>query len=162
MRASCLLLVCLAACGSEPAPTPAVPAPAAAPALSPPPVSAAHVASVSISVRPPDGGSAFCDFAVDGAVRGGHLSGDDPPFVHQDDGVVSPEVVAALRAAADSVLVEPRPVSSVADGAGTSSIDITLDDGTVFHHVWTFGAHSDDPRAVALETLLMEHHIGGW
>lgn len=162
MRASCLLLVCLAACGSEPAPTPALPIPSTTPAPPPPPVSAAHVTSVAISVRPMEGGAAFCDFGVDGAVRGGHLSGDDPPFVHQEDGVVTTEVLAAIHAAAEAVLVAPRPVSSVPDGPGTSSFDITLDDGTVFHHVWTFGAHSDDPRAVALETLLVEHHIGAW
>jgi hypothetical protein len=105
---------------------------------------------------------AFCSFEASGAVRGGHLSGDSPPFVHQDEGTVSPDVIAALFAAASAVLAEPRPAAGVADGPGTTSLDITSRDGTVFHHTWAFGGHSPDARVVALEALITEHRIGGW
>lgn len=145
-------------CAASPAPIPE-PVPPAPPVEVPVP---AHVNWVGLTVRPPEGGQGFINYKESGEAVGGHLSGDSPPFVHQDEGTVTPEVFAAIRAAAEVVLVEPRPVSSVPDGDGTSYIDIGLSDNTSFHHVWTFKGQSADARVVALEKLLMENRVGAW
>ncbi len=150
--------IALAASGCLASPAP-VPEPVVQPVEVPVP---ARVTSVGLSVRPIGGGMGFITYKESGEAVGGHLSGDSPPFVHQDEGKVSPEVFAAIRAAADAVLVEPRPISAVPDADGTTSIDIGLSDNTAFHHVWTFREQPSDARVVALEKLLMEHRIGAW
>src|SRR5437868_4179019 len=70
-------LVLLAGCRREPPPRPAL-------------------VAVSISVVPASGGRAEFEVRRNGTVRGGHLSGDSVPVVHQDGGRVDSVGVGSL------------------------------------------------------------------
>jgi Flp pilus assembly protein CpaB len=120
---------------------------------------AVGVTRVELSVqRPP--GSAHCTFEADGQLRGGHLSGDDPPFVHQQDGQLTEEARAAIWKAAEEALRAGIPATSVA--GDSVSVRIEASDGSSVTWAWAFGSEPADPRVAELSRLLHQHHVGGW
>lgn len=161
-RVACVVLVVMAsACGSETSPpTP----PPAAPVPTPAPTPPATITQVEILVQPANGGSASCEFHADGSVTGGHLSGDNPPFVHQDTGRLADADRARMWEAAEAVVREfgNGPPSSTPEGRGTITLVVTRSDATSVRRVWPFGTEPAEPLVKALHTLVMAHHIGGW
>jgi hypothetical protein len=161
-----VLLVIASACGGEtsaPAPAPATPAPAT-PAPTPAPPPAVTITQVEILVQPANGGSASCEFHADGAVTGGHLSGDNPPFVHQDTGRIADPDRARMWAAAEAVVRElgNGPPSATPEGRGTITLVVTKSDASMVRRVWPFGTEPTEPSVKALHEIVMAHHIGGW
>lgn len=165
---ACVLLVALAsACGSETpartsAPPPQAPAPTPPPTPAPPP--AATITQVGIIVQPANGGSASCDFHADGSVTGGHLSGDNPPFVHQATGRLAEADRVRIWEAAEVVWRElgSGPPSATREGPGTIALVVHRSDATMLRRVWPFGTVPTEPSVAALHDLVMAHHIGGW
>jgi hypothetical protein len=144
-------LLALAGCG------PAVPDAEDAPEEPPP--APVGVTRVELSVqRAP--GSAHCTFEADGKLHGGHLSGDDPPFVHQQDGQLTEEARAAIWKAAEEALRAGIPASAVA--GDSVSVRIDASDGSSVTWAWPFGTEPADPRLAELSRLLHQHHVGGW
>ncbi|MCC6522087.1 MAG: hypothetical protein IT373_05450 [Polyangiaceae bacterium] len=97
---------------------------------------------------------------ADGSMTGAHLSGDDPPFVHQDRGELAPEIRDEIWAAARAVLAAPEGGS--VPGVDTVTLWIRLSDGTTVERAWRTGAAPSDPALQALLELVTAHHIGGW
>lgn len=170
-RVSVVALVLASACGSEtsttapapatPTPPSPAPAPAPTPAPAPPPVT---IAQVQILVQPTNGGSASCEFRADGSVTGGHLSGDNPPFVHQATGRLADADRARLWEAAEVVVREfgSAPPSATPEGRGSIALVVLRSDTTMVRRVWPFGSEPAEPSVKALHELVMAHHIGGW
>ena len=120
---------------------------------------APELRSVGIDIRPADGGQAFFTVQRSGEASGGHMSGGDPPFVHERTETLSEEATAAIFAAAAAVVSPPLPEPGVEPGSGTSSIRVVV--GDVVHQFhWSQGGRHPDPRVAALDALLREHAVG--
>jgi hypothetical protein len=122
------------------------------------------ITSIGLTVVPPDAGRAHVVYAPGGLVRGGHLSGDSVPFVHQAEGRVAGEPLVALwraaRALGESLLA--RQDSIPAGGRGYLRLDIERRGRAPAVIVWPFGTEHPDRRVRELVTLVMAHRVGGW
>jgi len=122
------------------------------------------ITSIEIIVVPPGGGQAQATFLPDGLVRGGHLSGDSPPMVYQDEKRLLSTTVRAIwtaaRALGDTLLaVNVTPDSTY---HGYVLLQITFDRDPMVSLLWPFRGEHADARVRALAALLMEHRTGGW
>lgn len=137
---------------------------AATACLAPGGLAAQAITSIGLIVVPADAGSAQVHFAPDGTVRGGHLSGDPVPFVHQAEGRISRRTVAALwravRALGDSMLATQDSVPTL--GRGCHRIEIERAGLEPAFIVWPFGTEHPDARVRALVRLMLAHRVGGW
>jgi hypothetical protein len=145
---------------TPPAPRSQEPAPEPAPEPEPAPAPALTIASVSVTVRRSDPGHAFMSYRADGTTQGGHLSGDDPPFVHQDDGTLDPAARAAMWAAAEAALAVPP--STMPPGPETVELTVARSDNSTVAWRWPFGTEPTEPAVRALYALAHQHRIGGW
>ncbi|MEK7667713.1 MAG: hypothetical protein AAB409_03605 [Gemmatimonadota bacterium] len=128
------------------------------------PVPARVITSIGITVVPAGGGQAHAAFFPDGLVRGGHLSGDPVPFVHQDEDRLDSATAAALwtaaRALGDTLLGADVPPDSTLRGYVMHKV--AFDSGPPMRLTWASGAEHADARVRALVALLMENRTGGW
>ncbi len=99
-------------------------------------------------------------YREDGTTQGGHLSGDSPPFVHQDEGTLEPALRSAMWTAAQAALEVPP--TTLAPGPDTVELTVTRSDNTSVTWRWPFGTEPAEPRVRALWMLANEHRIGGW
>jgi hypothetical protein len=122
------------------------------------------IQSISYEVRPTGGGLAFCSYERDGHTSGGHLSGDQPPFVHQDTKVLPASVIKQLWELAEALGPELLSAKQAPDPAwgGHSRVTITFVDGGSATLAWKPMARPDDARVHALYDFIAEHHVGGW
>jgi len=124
------------------------------------------ISQIIISVHPAGGrGGAHCSWSRDGKVNGGHLSGDDPPFVHIDEkefpeGTID-EIWKEAEALDEKVLeldIGPDP-----GWKGYTELEIFLKDKEKpMRLCWPSGDEGVDPRVRKLVELLMKHRIGCW
>jgi hypothetical protein len=126
--------------------------------------SARTITSLTIIAVPPGGGQANSTFLPDGTVRGGHLSGDAPPMVYQDekhlDSATARAIWSAARALGDTLLaLNVMPDSTY---PGYVLLQVAFDAGPQAQIAWPFRGEHPDARVRALAALLMEHHTGGW
>lgn len=135
-------LIVLAGCGREAAPRPA-------------PV------AVHLSVVPATGGAAEFEVRRDGAMRGGHLSGDSVPFAHSADGRLDSaqtDSLWSLIAVLDSAAANgPAPGSR-----GYAALLIAFESGNAWQTSWPEGGEPADPAVRAVVRWLLAHRIGGW
>ena len=122
------------------------------------------IISIHIAVHPAGRGMANCSWKEDGAVEGGHLSGDNPPFVHIDKRQFPKETIEliwkeamALDEAVLSLDIGPDP-----NWKGHTELSITFDTGKAMRICWPFGDEGMDPRVQKLVELVMKHRIGCW
>lgn len=122
------------------------------------------VTSIEFTTVPAGGGSAFVEYLAGRVVRGGHLSGDPVPFVHQAESSVSREVAAALwraaRALGDTLLARQDTVPT--GGRGYNRLEIERRGRPMTAIVWPEGADHPDPRVRELMRQVMAHRVGGW
>lgn len=127
-------------------------------------VPARVITSIGITVVPAGGGRAHAEFFPDGLVRGGHLSGDPVPFVHQDEDHLDSATVAAVwtaaRALGDTLLGADVPPDSTLHGY--VMLEVAFDSGPPMRLTWASGAEHADARVRALVALLMDNRTGGW
>jgi hypothetical protein len=117
--------------------------------------------SVGIHVVPASGGSAEFQVHRDGTVRGGHLSGDSVPFVHQDEGHLDSAVVDslwALATALDSVAATASPPT----GRGYAALQLNFASGAAWSTSWPDSGQAPDPGVRAVVAWLLAHRVGGW
>ena len=97
-------------------------------------------------------------------MRGGHLSGDSPPRVYQDEKRLHSTSVraiwAAARALGDTLLAASMHPDSTYQGYVL--VQITFDKDPMASLVWPFRGEHADARVRALAVLLMDHRTGGW
>jgi hypothetical protein len=120
--------------------------------------------SISYEVRPTGGGMAFCSYERDGHTTGGHLSGDQPPFVHQDAQVLPAAVITRLfelAAALGPELLSARQVPDASWG-GAAQLSITFVGGASASLSWKANEQPGDARVKALLDFISVHHVGGW
>lgn len=137
---------------------------AAAACFAPGSLAAQAITSIGLIVVPADAGSAQVYFAPDGAVRGGHRSGDSVPFVHQAEGRVSRATVGALwraaRALGDSLLTSQDSVPT--GGRGYNRLEIERVGRDPAFIVWPVGTEHPNAHVRALVRLMLDHRVGGW
>jgi hypothetical protein len=123
-----------------------------------------RIERMDLEVHPGGRGMANCSWTREGKVTGGHLSGDDPPFVHIDEKVLPKDIVDELWREAEALdeAVLGLDVINEAGWKGHNELTITFDDGKQMRYCWPFGKADPDPRLKRLLDLLYEHHIGGW
>jgi hypothetical protein len=127
-------------------------------------LTAQAITSIGLIVVPADAGSAQVYFAPDGAVRGGHRSGDSVPFVHQAEGRVNRATVGALWRAAhalgDSLLTRQDSVPTGGRGYNRLEIERTGREPALI--VWPVGTEHPNALVRALVRLMLAHRVGGW
>lgn len=124
------------------------------------------IKQVMYQVVPLGGGMANVDYSDDGKITGGHLSGDNPPFVHIDNGQLPGDKLKELWAAAGKVLLalgEKKKIDH-ANGAyrGVSRLTISGDGVVLLEITWKAGEKCPERDAAGLLELVMKHRIGGW
>jgi hypothetical protein len=148
------------------------------------------IVSIYIGVHPAGRGMANCSWNVNGEVNGGHLSGDNPPFVHIDKEQFPKETIDLIwnEAMALDETVLSLDMSPDPKWKGHTELSITFDTGKGMRVCWPFGdvrappaggaLHPQgaagereggrledegiDPRVRKLVELLMKHRIGCW
>lgn len=117
--------------------------------------------SVRITVVPATGGSAEFEVSRDGTMRGGHLSGDSVPFVHQEAGRLASAVVDSLwslAATLDSGTANARPPA----GRGYAALQLTFGTNVTWVTSWPDTAQPVEPALRPLVNWLLAHRIGAW
>lgn len=144
IRSAALVLVLAVAACAEPAPPPAI-------------------TSLELTIVPASGGQAYVKYERDGAINGGHLSGDSVPFVHIDTGRVDSATLAALwdaaRALGDTLLARRDTVPT--GGRGYIRIQV-VQEGREAHFVWPERTEHPDRRVHTLGSIMMTNRVGGW
>jgi hypothetical protein len=122
------------------------------------------ITSLQIVVVPPGGGQANSQFTPDGRVRGGHLSGDVPPMVYQDEKHLDSATVKAIWGAAHALGDTLLAANEIPDSTfqGYVVLQVAYDRGPQANIAWPFRGEHADARVRALAALLMEHRTGGW
>ena len=145
-----MAVVC-AACASCAKPAPRAP-------------TARAITPIEIIVVPPGGDQAHANLLPDGLVRGGHLSGDSPPMVYQDEKHLDSATVTAIWATAHALGDTLLAVNVTPDSTyhGYVLLQITFDRDPMVSLLWPFRGEHADARVRALAALLMEHRTGGW
>lgn len=117
--------------------------------------------SVRITVVPANGGSAEFEVNRDGSVRGGHLSGDSVPFVHQDEGRLDRLAVDSLWRMAEA-LDSATATASPPSGRGYAALQLSFAGGSAWLTSWPDSSQPGDARVLATVDWLLAHRIGGW
>jgi hypothetical protein len=119
------------------------------------------VNAVSIIDVPASGGMAQFAVRRDGHSSGGHLSGDSPPMVYQEEKQLDSASMSALwtlvTPLADSLPAERPPV-----GKGYLEVQLDFGDGQSWVYAWPDRTPAPDSRVQAVTTWLLAHKIGGW
>ena len=121
------------------------------------------ITQVELTLKPADG-RAWVSFDTNGVAKGGHFSGDNPPFVHMDSALIVADSVraifAAARAIGDSLLSRRGPMVD-SSRVGTATLAVTFSDSTQVQFVWTY--LSQGPAAVQpLLDHIRANRVGGW
>lgn len=128
------------------------------------PAGAQTITSIEFTTVPASRGQAFVEYLPGRVVRGGHLSGDAVPFVHQAESTVSRDAAVALwraaRALGDSLLARQDTVPT--GGRGYHRLEIERRGRPVTAIVWPEGREHPDPRVRELVRLILAHRVGGW
>jgi len=145
-----MAVVC-AACASCAKPAPRAP-------------TARAITPIEIIVVPPGGDQAHANLLPDGLVRGGHLSGDSPPMVYQDEKHLDSATVTAIWATAHALGDTLFAASVLPDSTyqGYVILRVTLDKEPQMNLAWPFRSEHPDARVRALMAMLMEHRTGAW
>lgn len=94
-------------------------------------------------------------------MRGGHLSGDPVPFVHQDEGRLPKVVVDSLWALV-SLIDSVAATASPPTGRGYVALQLSLATNLAWVTSWPNSGQPSDPQVRAVATWLLAHRIGGW
>jgi len=122
------------------------------------------IIGIYLEAHPGGRGMANCSWTEDGKVHGGHLSGDDPPFVHIDEGTVPKEIRDEIWKEAEALDDAVLALDMMPDPKwnGYNQLMITFETGDPMRYCWPFGEKDQDPRFKPLLDLLFKHRIGGW
>jgi len=122
------------------------------------------IVQIDIGVHPGGRGMANCGWTKDGKVTGGHLSGDDPPFVHIDESTIPKEILDDIWKEAEALgeAVFSLNVAQDPKWTGYNELMISFETGDPMRVCWPFGEENRDQRLKRLLDLLFKNKIGGW
>lgn len=120
------------------------------------------VVGVGIMDVPAGGGMAQFEVLRDRSMRGGHLSGDPRPFVHQDEGRLDSNVVDSLWALVMPLADSLPPGRPAPAERGYLQLQFDFQVGPPWVFAWRDSAAAPDPRVRAVVAWLLNHKIGGW
>ena len=122
------------------------------------------VTMVELRLLPGDG-RAWVSFDTTGVAKGGHFSGDTPPYVHLDSASISRDsaraIFAAVRAMGDSLLARRGPPVD-SSRAGPATLAVPFSDSTQAQFVWTAVSQPSDARVQVVLEHLLANRVGGW
>lgn len=122
------------------------------------------IAGLALKVMPVSGGTNYVEFDTTGFVRGGRISGDSAPVVHEDTARITPaeahDLFARAMALGDTILrYDPTPPD---EPRGSQVLAILFQNGSQVRIVWPVGRDPADPGVKALVQQMLSHKVGGW
>jgi hypothetical protein len=117
-----------------------------------------------IAVYGKTGPGAFSYFYKNGTVKGGHLSGDNPPFVHEETKKIQAKKMKELFTLAEKIsekyqgkIMAPEPGRE-----GYWVLTFFKDNTVQYELMWPFPSEYPDTEVADFVSVLKENNAGHW